>query len=109
MPILFPQLELINNPGKTETVQKSNEEPLVRRGRGRPRKHSKAIKKKLLESSPSRLRGALRKNQSRKAKERTVNEFAIKRGKKQRLKVDNKLAQPLKSKLRKNFKFNIEQ
>ena len=66
------------------------------------------LRERKFEDKSSHFAASARKKKSRKAKEKSEIEFAIKSHKKKKLRLSNKFT-PIKRKLRKNFKFYNEQ
>ena len=113
MPVLKPETKLIDQnkavsqksdgdasnihlEENSETKEKLNDKTFRR------------LRERKFEDKSSHFAASVRKKKSRKGKEKSEIEFAIKSHKKKKLRLSNKFT-PIKRKLRKNFKFYNEQ
>ena len=113
MPVLKPETKLIDQ--NKAVSQKSDgdasnihlEENLETKEKLND-KTFRRLRERKFEDKSSHFAASVRKKKSRKGKEKSEIEFAIKSHKKKKLRLSNKFT-PIKRKLRKNFKFYNEQ
>ena len=113
MPVLKPETKLIDQ--NKAVSQKSDgdasnihlEENLETKEKLND-KIFRRLRERKFEDKSSHFAASVRKKKSRKGKEKSEIEFAIKSHKKKKLRLSNKFT-PIKRKLRKNFKFYNEQ